>query len=95
MQRIQNNLKSTQDHQKSKENANADRKAFRHAVNTGNAGLPAPPDPDYGPVIGAVLGGKLTLIKAKTYLPPQCVIFHDPRESRIQGYRGTHGCAFS
>ena len=91
------NCYKTQDHKKAAKNKNDERKAFRAAVEKGEAGVPAPTDSV--PQIGKVVKQRLDLTKAKKFLPPHTSIYHYAPTNRIRGFIGNErvgrGCDLS
>ena len=88
-----------QDHQEKARDRARDSAAFRQAVVSGEAGLPA--QSSDGPQIGTKVQQKLDLNKAKKYAPPQSQLHHCPFSERIRGFcmwldhRPSHGCSLS
>ena len=72
-------------------------RAFREALESGNAGVPALSKAKVH--VGREVKQRLDLTTCKRYTPPSTVLFHDTKANRIRGYYGpdriSHGCQLS
>ena len=75
-----------QDHIAAENRRAAEGRSFKHAVASGDAGVRAPSAPSHA--LGGKVSGKLSLTKANLYKPPECVLFHDPKDNRIRCFVG-------
>ena len=83
---ISNCFWCAQEHSKRIHERNAAASAFRMAFQGGDAGVAAP---DERAPVGAAFLGKtqiLNLMNAKTYLPPNPILFYDQTYNRIRGF---------
>ena len=65
-------------------NLNDEGKAFRHAVESGNAGVPAQEQRSLP--TGRAVTQRLDLTVAKRYAPPDVMLYHETTQDRIKGF---------
>ena len=88
----------TKDHIKNAKNLNDEGKAFRHVVDSGNAGVPAQEQRSLP--TGRAVTQRLDLTVAKRYAPPDVMLYHETTQDGIKGLLGrgrgrSHSCSMA